>query len=350
MVDNNEPVLVSLQELETGSIKLSTLEQAFGPTGLGILIVKELPSNFQSLRLKLLSYISHLSFLPPDELEQLTNAESHYNVGWSHGKEALKSGQYDTMKGSYYVGILSSYLQERLSRIPSDIRPTLETPNIWPSEELLPGFRSTFEELCTLIMDIILLVARACDRFAMEHVPDYASGLLERILRESMTSRARLLHYFPLDSQTKIAPADENDDSWCALHVDDGCLTGLTSALFVNETNLAHTIPLTPLKSAKSTDPKAGLYIRSRTCEVVKVSIPADCLAFQTGSALELITGGALKAVPHFVRGPSGSSTMERVARNTLAVFAQPNHEVIVDQESGVTFGEHTKEADERHA
>lgn len=68
----------------------------------------------------------------------------------------------------------------------------------------------------------------------------------------------------------------------------------------------------------ESPDPLAGLYIRSRQLETVKVSIPADCLAFQTGSALELMTMGALKAVPHFVRGPSAKSA---VARNTLAVF-----------------------------
>ena len=80
-----------------------------------------------------------------------------------------------------------------------------------------------------------------------------------------------------------------------------------------------------PLKELeRSPDPKAGLYIHSRTGATVKVGIPRDCLAFQTGEALEIITKGKFKAVPHFVRG-AGSGTGGKVARNTLAVFTQPN-------------------------
>ncbi|RMD40123.1 hypothetical protein DV735_g4999, partial [Chaetothyriales sp. CBS 134920] len=83
----------------------------------------------------------------------------------------------------------------------------------------------------------------------------------------------------------------------------------------------------------------AGLYIRSRAGQTYKVAIPRDCLAFQTGQALELMTRGRFKAVPHFVRGldsPSAST----VARNTLAVFTQPNLDQVVDVDSQTTFGE----------
>jgi isopenicillin N synthase-like dioxygenase len=257
------------------------------------------------------------------------------------------------MKGSYYATIMSSYLQSIHQNTNPDGQPTFEWPNIWPADELLPGFRATFEELCTMIIDIALLVARASDQFAAEFVEGYVSGTMERIVKESMTIKARLLHYFPPSgSPSSKAISKEEDDSWCALHVDDGCLTGLTSALFVDES-----VPLPPLNSdtfksipsfRESPDPLAGLYIRSRTSEVVKVNIPADCLAFQTGSALELITGGALKAVPHFVRGPNAVGA--GVARNTLAVFTQPHLGEIVDIKTGMTFGEHIRISDEKHA
>ena len=298
--------------------------------------------------------------MPNNLTDLLTNAASHYNVGWSHGKEALKSGQYDTMKGSYYIGVMSSDLQTSIHDASPENRPSLAIPNIWPPEHLLPGFRKTFEDLCTMIIDIALLVARACDQFAAKYVHAYTSGLLERIVKESMTIRARLLHYFPpqpapsslsLPSSGEIASTEDNDDdSWCALHVDDGCLTGLTSALFVDESS-----PLPPstqgVTALDSPDPLAGLYIRSRTSSVVKVNIPADCLAFQTGSALELMTGGALKAVPHFVRGPGVEANKGRaVARNTLAVFTQPNSDEVVDMKTGMTFGEHIRLSDESHA
>ena len=49
--------------------------------------------------------------------------------------------------------------------------------------------------------------------------------------------------------------------------------------------------------------------------------------------------------MPHFVRGVdadelSGDKAGMRVARNTLAVFTQPNLEEVVDVKSGMTFGE----------
>lgn len=58
-----------------------------------------------------------------------------------------------------------------------------------------------------------------------------------------------------------------------------------------------------------------------------------------------MITQGRFKAVPHFVRGVdsrdlTGEKEGMRVARNTLAVFTQPNLEEVVDVESGLTFGE----------
>jgi isopenicillin N synthase-like dioxygenase len=78
-------------------------------------------------------------------------------------------------------------------------------------------------------------------------------------------------------------------------------------------------------------DPRAGLYIHSRSGEVVKVGVPRDCLAFQTGETLELITKGKFKAVPHFVRG-AALGKGGKIARNTIAVFTQPNLSEMVDE------------------
>lgn len=50
----------------------------------------------------------------------------------------------------------------------------------------------------------------------------------------------------------------------------------------------------------QSPDPGAGLYISSRTGEIVKVNIPKDCLAFQTGEALQLITRGQVQSCAAF--------------------------------------------------
>lgn len=211
-----------------------------------------------------------------------------------------------------------------------------------------------------MVIDTAALVARACDRFAVanEAIEGYPEGYLERVVRESLTTKARLLHYFPpeLGSHASNDTSQDDDgdddggDDWCATHVDHGCLTGLTSAMFVDEaaTTTTTTTPSSPLPELPtSPDPHAGLYIRSRTNQVVKVNIPKNCLAFQTGEALQLITRGQFRAVPHFVKGVKSAASPGtgtggpgmRVARNTLAVFTQPNLGEVVDVE-GTVFGD----------
>jgi hypothetical protein len=84
MAPNQQPVTVSLRDLQSGeanyvskegqylfsigSVSLSTLEEAFGQSSLGILIVKDLPTDFQPLRTKLLSFASYLAQLSQEQL------------------------------------------------------------------------------------------------------------------------------------------------------------------------------------------------------------------------------------------------------------------------------------------
>ncbi|KAG9790932.1 Clavaminate synthase-like protein, partial [Aureobasidium melanogenum] len=397
------PVTVSLHDLERNTIPFSTLVAAFGPDSLGILVVKDLPREFSRLRSKVLADASRLAALPPEKLANLTNPTAKYLVGWSHGVETLRPGVVDTAKGSYYVNCAFYQNQNNPSSSSSTDQTTSEkfaeytAPNIWPDDHDIPGFQNDVEALITLIIDTAVLVARACDRFAEnQHIPGYQAGYLERVVRTSTTTKARLLHYFPLDQNntpedTNSASAstdpatdppsdptaDDEDtsvsDTWCTTHLDHGCLTGLTSAMFIDE-SLSHTdpaesepgiiIPNVGLELPSSPDPSSGLYIVSRTGQICKVSIPRDCLAFQTGEALELITKGQFKAVPHFVKGvdpnnikshvsdntntnndsnDSNNKAKQRkpkIARNTLAVFTQPNLDEVIDPETGLTFGE----------
>ena len=310
-------------------------------------------------------------------METLSNPTAKYLVGWSHGKETLKSGHYDNLKGSYYVNC-AFYQNPALQSAPgTDFPhfPEYTAPNIWPPEPLLPGFKETFTELCSLIIDTAVLVAKACDRYATANIPDYDEGYLEHVVKTSLTTKARLLHYFPPEPRPQSLDGDastsEDEDSWCATHLDHGCLTGLTSALNVDESahppqlplpstplpsstenTLARALPKLPLPSLPSSpDPEAGLYIRSRNGITTKVNIPADCLAFQTGEALELITRGKFRAVPHFVKGPKADTTNSaKIARNTLAVFTQPNLEAVVDRDYATTFAEFARSVVARHA
>ncbi|KAH6900644.1 hypothetical protein B0T10DRAFT_33368 [Thelonectria olida] len=348
-----QAITVSLQDLKDGNIPFETLQKAFGPDSLGILIVKDVPQEFPKLRHQALSYSSYLGNLPKEELDKLENATAKYLTGWSLGKETLKNGQVDTFKGSYYANC-AFYVDAALEcaaptpEFSPDTFPEYLSPNVWPPESVLPGFKPAVTDLCRLIIDVAVLVARACDRFAEKDIPGYPKSYLEHVVSTSNTTKARLLHYYPQEADP-AAGVDADEDDWCATHLDHGCLTGLTSAMFIDEhaTNLdtlssaASGSSLPPLDElAASPDPSAGLYIKSRSGETIQVKIPRDCIAFQTGEALERITAGRFKAVPHFVRGVRASVSNGKIARNTLAVFTQPNLGEEVDIEQHLTFGE----------
>ncbi|KAK0391619.1 hypothetical protein NLU13_1119 [Sarocladium strictum] len=356
MVQQAQAVTVSLNDLKEGNVSFETLQQAFGPDSLGILVVKDVPEEFPQLRHLALSYASYLGNLPREELDKLENVEAKYLTGWSLGKETLKNGQVDTFKGSYYANC-AFYVDPTLecakptSEFSAANFPEYLSPNVWPDETVLPGFKPAVTSLCGLIIDVAVLVARACDRFAEKDIDGYPKGYLEHVVSTSSTTKARLLHYFPQEADPSEGSGGDDDD-WCATHLDHGCLTGLTSAMFIDEKKTSPAVPSTPAAPASgaslppleelgaSPDPDAGLYIKSRTGETLQVKIPRDCIAFQTGEALERITMGRFKAVPHFVRGVRSSVSDGRVARNTLAVFTQPNLGEEVDIEQHLTFGE----------
>jgi hypothetical protein len=327
--------------VNAGSISSSKLLDAFGPDSLGIIVVTSLPPRFKELRTRLLSYASHIAALPPDALKALEAPHANYLVGWSCGKETLSAdGRVDTLKGSYYVNC-AFYKDPSLNgadgaeKYPDFAEYT--AGNIWPAQ--LAGFEEACKELCALIIDTAALVARACDRYAGENIEGYEKGYLEHVVKTSTTTKARLLHYFP--PPAGVADDGEEDlDSWCGTHLDHGCLTGLTSAMYVDETAnppvfTAENVELPELEGGPL-DEEAGLYIKDRTGNIAKVGIPRDGLAFQTGEALERITKGRFKAVPHFVRGMRPSKGAG-VARNTLAVFTRefPNESEKIEANDG---------------
>ena len=107
-----------------------------------------------------------------------------------------------------------------------------------------------------------------------------------------------------------------------------------------------HREPTGDPTTVQSPSPTSGLYIRTRGGALTKVSIPADCLAFQTGEALELATAGKLRATPHCVR-VGAAPDAESISRETFALFMQPN----VDQQLSASenFGQFSKRIFDGH-
>ena len=62
-------ILDPVANFETpGNVSFETLQQAFGPDSLGILVVKDVPEQFPQMRHSALSYASYLGNLPQAEL------------------------------------------------------------------------------------------------------------------------------------------------------------------------------------------------------------------------------------------------------------------------------------------
>lgn len=130
-------------------------------------------------------------------------------------------------------------------------------------------------------------------------------------------------------------------DSWCGFHIDHSLLTGLCSAMFLREEDELSDPSVVP-----SPSPTSGLYIRTRGGDLTKVAIPTDCLAFQTGEALELATSGKLLATRHCVRVGAGQNS-GKISRETFALFMQPDTDRLISPST--TFGQFSKGIFDRH-
>ncbi|KAL4853898.1 hypothetical protein ACK3TF_005139 [Chlorella vulgaris] len=294
------------------------LEEAYGPAGLGILTVSGV-TRFPELRRKLLPLAARVAALPAAARAQLEDPTSHFNIGWSCGRETLEGGQPDTRKGSFYANPLHddpvpghSDLQRRY--------PAYCAPNLWPHDDL-PQLEGAVKALGQLIIEVGLLLARHCDMYCSTR-GGYPPRLHD-ILQQSPCPKARLLHYFAPVSETSgsgRAPSQQ----WCGWHTDHGSLTGLCSALYLDAAGQPTACP----------DPQAGLHVRDRSGNVTQVAIPADSIGFQIGEAMQIQSGGLLRGTPHCVVAPR-QDLSAGVSRNTFAVFMQPRWDCPVDLPAG---------------
>ncbi|KAK4551254.1 hypothetical protein LTR86_011268 [Recurvomyces mirabilis] len=324
------PVSVSLTDLRAQHIPTDTFREALGPGSLGIILVQDLDPYFSDLRRSLLSYASYLGSLPADELSRLERPDVNFEVGWSCGKESLGDKQLDSLKGSYYMQpIHDSNREERARRLyPNCFE--LTTPNVWPEEKTLPGFSKAYEDLVAYVYQVAILLVQNCDKYMSASSERHIAGSLEKLVRHSVTTKARLLHYYP-PPDAGSAVDRKSGDSWCASHRDLAALTGLVPEMFVDEAvhppyvTVDASVSLPPLSELDAhPDPSAGLWIQDQAKHWVHVHIPRNNLAFQIGTVFERVTGGSLQAATHHVRRPT-SENAGKIARNTLALFLQPD-------------------------
>ncbi|EQC37253.1 hypothetical protein SDRG_05477 [Saprolegnia diclina VS20] len=291
----------------------SLIEAAYGPKGLGIMAVANVP-GLEELRTKLLPLAFRFANLPADVKTKYELEKAYYGFGWSHGKENLQ-GKPDYSKGSFYNNPLHNVKTDDAQLIKQF--PTFYHDNIWPTEEI-PELEDAFMKLGQLIVSTGLLVAKQCDKYVESQCPTYEAGKLYRIIKESRSCVGRLLHYFAMAAadlekrEVSSESVEAEFSSWCGWHNDHSALTGLVQALFTDMSGATIDNP----------DPSAGLYIKNRDGQIVRALIPKGHLVYQIGETSQILTGGILQATPHAVRGPQ----VPNVNRETMAVFMGPEH------------------------
>jgi len=308
-------VEIPYADLVGGKNFSNSIKAAFGFEGLGILTVSDVPGLAEK-RSKCLPLGYTFANLPEEIKQKTVHKESFYSFGWSHGKEMLKKGVPDFSKGSYYfnpeydVPFEDIELQKKY--------PAFCHPNIWPTEDL-PELQPTCKDLGQLVVQVGKLIALQCDNFIHSIFPDYPETKLHDIISTCKVNKGRLLNYFPLneaylgDSMEQGKSIEEIADNWCGWHNDHGSLTGLVPPIYLNDKG----------KEIPCPDNQAGLYIRSRSGDLVRVAIPKHCLGFQIGETSQIHSGGILQATPHAVVGPSKEKG-RGVSRISMAVFMEP--------------------------
>lgn len=331
-------VTVRYSDLKERTVDLSQeLEAGFGPNGLGIIAISDVP-EFPVLRKHLLQLSHRLAALSDEEKKNIEDPESRYSFGWSHGKEKLESGQRDKFKGSFYANpVLDVPTNDEafIKRYPSYCR-----QNVWPSSTL-PELEPAFKDLGRLIFNTGLLLAYHCDKYVAKQ--DCLAPSLEVMLGRSKCHKGRLLHYFP--AAIRDNDQSSNTTSWCGWHTDYGSLTGLTCAMYMKG-GLQIACP----------DENAGLYIKTRSDAIVKAIYGENEIAYQIGEATEILSKGLFHATPHCVKSIRGDKA-SGVERNTFALFMQPNwdepmynldsvsylHKEMLESNGSMMFGDYSE-------
>eukprot|EP00884_Botryococcus_braunii_P010354 jgi/Botrbrau1/1931/Bobra.0005s0032.4 len=128
--------------------------------------------------------------------------------------------------------------------------------------------------------------------------------------------KGRMLHYFPVSPQDTC----HSGDHWCGWHTDTGSLTGLVAAQFMQGDI-----------QVPSPNDGSGLHVKNRKGVVFRVTFPSNRLAFQIGEVMQILSGGILKATPHYVKAGSTPG----VSRDTFALFMQPWLDEVLDPPCG---------------
>jgi len=205
------------------------------------------------------------------------------------------------------------------------------SPNSWPDDEL-PDLRTRARAAAPFLVDIGRKLARAMDRRLETSLGGaYRPGTLQTLAgqAEVCNHKCRLICYHDFESEEQRS---KNKGMWAPPHKDTGLFTVLVPAVFYDTEGLQRLAGGCP-------DQEVGLYVRSRRGGIQQIKPPSgvgECLFFQLGEAIQVVTGGLYHATEHCVRGPPRAQV--GYTRASMAVFFQPHAHEDLETPEGCTL------------
>jgi len=309
-----EVISINLQTLQEGNAAGSSsldelLDRAFDVNGLGIICITgngDFQAKVRQIRDELLPLALALERLPETAKDAITERGTRNVNNYSKGIDGNRSGLYfhpatDTPGELLPEGI--------------DPDPTFYTRNLWPDEDL-PQLKTQARGAAPFLVEIGRQLASAIDRRCKASFDGYEPGTLAGLVGppEDCNHKCRLICYHEYADDAQRA---KGKGMWAPPHKDTCLLTALVPGIFLDAEGE---------RLAGCPDPEVGLYVRDRRGAIAQISAPADageCLFFQVGEALQIVSGGLYHATEHCVRGPPRAAA--GYSRASLAVFFQPH-------------------------
>eukprot|EP01084_Bolivina_argentea_P117079 207957_1 len=345
-------VILDFDDLKNKIDLSNSIETAYGPTGTGILLIKNVP-ELSTKRNRLLHISRQVAHLDDNIKKSLEDAESLYSIGYSHGKEMLSKNKPDLRKMSYYGNPMSNDVTNGNNDLILNYR-SVYGRNIWPNKHL-PLLEETFMDLGQLIHSVGQLVAHQLDAYVSTKRDGYKSGLFKQMIGTNIP-KARLLYYFSDNEMNELYGEEENNnenriDNWCGWHNDHSALTGLILGMYFDKNgniieDIGNYASDNENGNGNGNGMSGGLYIKTReniTYHIELNEYDSDkYLAFQIGETSQIMSGGSLIATPHAVMAYRNNEKYFDVSRASFAVFHQPHYDfsMIAPYHDGITLNE----------
>lgn len=310
-------------ELAHGDEVAAALDAAFGSEGLGLVCVtgdEAFQAAIRGWRADLLPFAQRLARLPEESKDAIRERGTLNVNNYSRGVDGNRTGFY-----------FHPAFDDPAECLPPGVmpEPTFYTPNLWPDKDL-PELRPRCREAAAKLVEVGRRLAAAVDWRCSQVHPHYRPGTLQQLVApaEKCNHKCRLICYHDYEtSEQRVA----FKGMWAPPHKDTGLLTILLPGIFLDEKGQKMACP----------DPEVGLYVKNRKGTIIQIHKPdgvGECLFFQVGEALQIVSGGLYHATEHCVRGPpSHGRGYERV---TMAVFLQPHAHEELPLPEGVTMEE----------